>query len=70
MSDFKVGCSPVTSEIYAGKVDKKGLWVNKKQVTDTAVGAVAQHLLQKDERVLFNYNGKRYVLQVVEMKED
>ena len=40
MSDFKVGCSPLTSKIFAGKVLKNGTWGNvKHDVTDTAVGA-------------------------------
>lgn len=52
MADFKVGCSPITSKIYAGKVLKNGMWGVKHNVTDTAVGAVAQHLLQL-ERVQY-----------------
>lgn len=68
MSDFKVGCSPITSIIYAGKVSSKGLWVGTKHdVTESAVGAVAQHLLQKDEMLRFNYEGKTYDLKVVEV---
>ncbi len=54
MSKMKVGCSPLTSEIFAGKVLKDGTWgANKQNVTDTAVGAVAQHLLQLDENGYF-----------------
>ncbi len=67
MPDYKVGCSPLTSEIYAGMVSKTGLWGKKHVVTDTAVGAVAQHLLQKDEELRFNYKGKKYALRVVEI---
>ncbi len=69
MSEFKVGCSPLTSEIYAGPVSKNGTWGKKHKVTDTAVEAVAQHLLQKDEHVVFTYIGKQYKLQVVEYIE-
>jgi len=68
MADFKVGCSPITSDIYAGTVTKSGLWGKKHNVTDTAVGAVAQHLLQKDEELRFEYMGKKYALKVVEIK--
>jgi hypothetical protein len=40
MSDFKVGCSPLTSRIFAGKVLKDGTWgANRKDVTDSAVSA-------------------------------
>lgn len=65
MSDFKVGCSPLTSRIFAGKVLKDGTWgANKKDVTDTAVGAVAQHLLQLEEKMQFTYKGELYELKV------
>ena len=70
MKEFKVGCSPITSDIYAGFVNDKGMWVGKKHdVTDTAVGAVAQHLLQLNEVMEFGYKDKKYILQVVELKQ-
>jgi len=70
MSEFKIGCSPLTSEIFAGNVLKNGMWGEKKHnVTKTAVGAVAQHLLKKDEEMQFNYQGKNYALRVVELKD-
>lgn len=65
MSEFKVGCSPITSKIYAGKVSKNGLWgTTKHDVTDTAVLSVAQHLLQLNESVQFDYEGNTYELKV------
>ena len=65
MSDFKVGCSPLTSRLFAGKVLKDGTWgANKKDVTDTAVGAVAQHLLQLEEKMQFTYKSELYELKV------
>lgn len=65
MSDFKVGCSPLTSRIYAGKVLKNGTWGQTKyDVTDTAVSAVAQHLLQLEEKMQFSYRGDLYELKV------
>jgi hypothetical protein len=69
MEEFKVGCSPLTSEIFVGTVSKTGLWGKKHNVTDTVVGAVAQHLLQKDEELRFQYKGKKFALRVVEVKE-
>ena len=69
MENYKVGCSPLTSEIYIGSVSKTGLWGKKHNVTDTAVSAVAQHLLQKDEEMKFQYRGKKYALRVVEITE-
>ena len=65
MSNFKVGCSPVTSRLYAGNVLKNGMWgKTKHDVTDTAVSAVAQHLLQLDERMQFEYQGETYEIKV------
>jgi hypothetical protein len=69
MAQFKVGCSPLTSRLFAGQVLKNGLWGSvKHDVTDTAVSAVAQHLLQLDQVVQFkSHNGKTYELKVVEV---
>lgn len=71
MSNFKVGCSPLTSKIYAGKVLKNGTWAkNKHDVTDTAVNAVAQHLLQLQQKVQFTYQGEVYELKVDKVKKE
>lgn len=70
MSEFKVGCSPLTSEIFAGKVDKNDMYVGTKHdVTKTAVSAVAQHLIQLDESVTFSFKGERYILKVDKLKK-
>jgi len=70
MTNFKVGCSPLTSRIYAGTVLKNGTWGNiKHDVTETAVSAVASHLLQLNEKVQFEYKGKKYELKVSEVLE-
>ena len=69
MAEYKVGCSPLTSRIYAGSVLKNGTWgANKKDVTDTAVSAVAQHLMQLGEKMEFSYKGKKYELKVEEVE--
>ena len=62
---FKVGCLPLTSRIIAGKVLNDGTWGKTKyDVTDTAVGAVAAHLLQREEKVQFSYGKNTYELKV------
>lgn len=64
MAKYVVGCSPVTSKLYAGTI-KDGMWgKDKKEVTDTAPAAVAQHLLQKGEKIEFEHRGGRYELKV------
>jgi len=66
-----VGCSPLTSIIFAGTLlsDSKRWSSNKQDVTGMAVSSVAQHLLQKDECLQFNYEGKCYEMKVVELNK-
>jgi hemin uptake protein HemP len=70
MSKIRIGCSPLTGTIYAGSVSKTGLWAkNKVDVTDEAVRAVAQSLLQTEEMLRFSHGGKQYELKVVQLTE-
>ena len=70
MSKQVAMCSPITSQIYTGKINTKGMFVGKKEdITETATTAVIQHLMQLEESIIFNYKDKRYKLQVVEIKE-
>lgn len=65
MSTLKLGISPLTYKIYAGHVLKNGLWgANKIDVTDIAVRCVAEHLLFKEEKLVFEYEGIEYELKV------
>lgn len=65
MAEYHVGCGAFG--IYAGTLNKnKTMWQNKSEVTDEAVSAVAQFLLQEDESMVFEYHGKKYRLCVVE----
>lgn len=69
MSTLRIGCSPLTSRIYVGKVNTKGMWIgNKVDVTDDAVRSVAENLLKTNEKLTFSANGKRYELKVVEIE--
>lgn len=68
MSDLRLGCSPITNTIYAGKIDKSGMWIGVKQdVTEDAVKSVAENLLRTDESFRFTFEGKRYELRVTEI---
>lgn len=63
MAEYHVGCG--ITGIFAGTLNKKGdTWVNKSDVTDEAISAVAQFLLEHEEAMNFNYCGKRYRLAV------
>lgn len=65
MAEYHVGCGAFG--IYAGTLNSKNksLWQNKSDVTNEAVAAVAQYLLQEDKSLLFDYQGHRYRLSVV-----
>jgi hypothetical protein len=69
MAEYHVGCGAFA--IYAGTLNSrnKSLWQNKSEVTDEAVSAVAQYLLQEDKVMRFEYRGKKYKLCVVEVDE-
>ena len=63
MAEYHVGCG--IAGIYAGTLNKRGdMWVNKSNVTDEAISAVAQFLLEHDEAMKFSYHGKHYRLAV------
>ena len=63
MANYHVGCG--ITGIFAGTLNKTNTkWVNKSNVTDEAINAVAQFLLEHEEALSFNYRGKRYMLAV------
>lgn len=63
MAEYHVGCG--VFGIYAGTLDKdKRLFRNKSDVTDEAIRAVAQYLLENKQGLRFEYEGKTYVLNV------
>ena len=56
--------------IYAGRLNKKGnMWLSKSDVTDEAIKAVAQYLVENDSILKFDYWGKHYILKA-EKKDD
>ena len=62
MKKLHVAQSPLTNIIYAGSVSKNGnTWLsNKTDVTHEAIGAVAEHALEKGETLVVNKNGKPF----------
>lgn len=69
MAEYHVGCG--ITGIFAGTLNKKGdTWINKSDVTNEAMCAVAQFLLEHEEAMEFNYHGKRYRLEVNEIKSE
>ena len=69
MAEYHVGCGAFA--IYAGTLNSrnKNLWQNKSEVTDEAVSAVAQYLLQENKVMYFEYKGKKHKLCVAEVDE-
>ncbi|MBR4315176.1 MAG: hypothetical protein IKP66_09730 [Lachnospiraceae bacterium] len=69
MAEYHVGCG--ITGIFAGTLNKKGeMWVNKSDVTDEAINAVAQFLLEHEEALEFDYQGKRYRLAVTQAESE
>jgi len=69
MAEYHVGCG--ITGIFAGTLNKRGnMWVNKSDVTDEAISAVAQYLLEHDEALEFNYRGKRYRMAVSKIESE
>lgn len=63
MAEYHVGCG--VTGIFAGTLNKWGdMWVNKTEVTDEAIRAVAQYLLEHGEKLQFEYHGHKYELAV------
>lgn len=51
MNKLRVGMSPLTGSIFAGRLLKSGMWAQGKQdVTLDCLVAVAQHVAQHTER--------------------
>lgn len=69
MAEYHVGCG--ITGIFAGTTNKTStMWVNKSDVTDEAISAVAQFLLEHEEAMEFDYKGKRYRLAVEKIKKE
>ena len=70
MSELIVGLSPVTNKIYVGRLNKsKTMWNKGKQdITDQAVMAVVGYV--KEDRIVYERDGKTHELKEVEIKED
>ena len=69
MTEYHVGCG--VFGIYAGILNKKrDLWRNKSDVTDEAVCAVAQYLIQNQKEFHFDYHGKKYIMRILEGEEN
>ena len=66
MVEYHIGCG--VFGIYAGILNKnKTMWKNKSEVTNEALDAVAQYLLQENMIMNFDYKDKKYCLKVEEV---
>lgn len=65
---LRIVCSMLTNQIYATRVneDKNIMVGNKTDVTDSAPAAVGMHLWKSQQDVLFEADGKKLRLTVVE----
>lgn len=66
MAEYHVNCG--IAAIYAGIIKPNGYeWKNKSDVTQEALNACSQYLLDNKKIVRFSCRGKKYALQVVEL---
>lgn len=71
MTEYHIGCG--ITGIFAGTLNKKGdMWINKSDVTDEAIAAVAQYLIDNKKAMKFHYHDKPYILSIdlIESVED
>ena len=67
MAEYHVGCG--IFGIYAGTItEDKRRWVRKSEVTDEALSAAAQYLLQEKKCLVFDYHGEKYRLSVTKLE--
>lgn len=64
---YHVGCG--LGAIYAGTFRSPGVWGKKNAVTNEAVSAAAQYLLDAKVAFTFHARGKKYRMAVVEVGE-
>lgn len=67
MTRYRVGCG--LNGIYAGILKNEDEWKTKSDVTDEAVSAVAQYLIENEKGVTVTYRGNRFVMKVERLIE-
>ena len=68
MAEYHVGCG--IAGIYAGLLKKNGAeWKAKTDVTNEALGAVAQYLLFNGIEFRFKHKDQWYVMRIEEFEE-
>ena len=66
MAEYHVGCG--WAGIYAGTLNKnKTMWNNKSEVTNEAMCAVAQYLMDNNKDFQFEKGGKKYTMHIEEL---
>lgn len=72
MSKLNIMCSPLTPTIYMGKTNKEEtMWLGEKQdITETALGAVADLIAKHGKTVQTKVKGKWYSLELIEVEDD
>ena len=74
MTTYRIGLSPLTGSIFAGttRTQKDGtiLWVNKTDVTDDAIDAVASLIERRGgSMILTDSNGNRFIMSCAKIPE-
>lgn len=67
---IKIGMLPITKQIVVGRVgEKTGMWVGERtELTNDAVIAVGDYLVETRQSMIFSKEGKSYVISVKEIE--
>lgn len=71
MKDLKIGCSPITPTIFAGKLNKKGnQWLgNKQDITEQCLSAVFEFIAVHKKTMIAEYKGFEYSIELQKVEE-
>lgn len=70
MSEMRLGLSPITDEVYVGKINKDGVFYQgeKHNVTNDFIHAVIERWNGYEEIIEEKTKGKQYRIRVEEVK--
>ena len=71
MKEIKIGCSPITPTIFAGKLNKNGtMWLKGKQnVTEDCLSAVFEYIAIHRKTMIAEFKGKKYSIELIRVEE-
>lgn len=67
VENISIGVGPLSGHVYVGRMNKEETqWLDKKQVTEEVIVAVAESMAITDTEHSIAINGKQFRLQLIE----